>query len=258
MNPRLPWKAGGQRRHKGLLSGWFSCHIQWRYFERDLVMVSFLRLHVSESVPMREDVTGFLRRSGQGDQAAYDTLLPVVYGELKRLARGFMAHERDDHTLQTTALIHEAFLRLFEFRDVQWQDREHFLRVAARAMRRVLVDHARGRNRVKRGGGAERLPMDQVADEAVTFFGCPDLDILALNIALDRLEADYPRQARVVEFLFFAGLTHPEVAEVLKVSPKTVERDWLFARAWLICEMERPRGRPQPLSDHEPPSGGDA
>lgn len=183
------------------------------------------------------NVTELLARLSQGDRAAYDSLLPIVYDELRRAAQGLMARERDDHTLQTTALVHEACLRLFDFRDARWDDRGHFLRVAARAMRRVLIDHARERNRLKRGGDMRRLPLDQVADEAATFFGCPSLDVLALDDAINRLENDYPRQARVVELLFFAGLSHPEAAEALEVSLSTIDRDWSFARVWLLREM---------------------
>jgi RNA polymerase sigma factor (TIGR02999 family) len=151
-----------------------------------------------------------------------------------------MRRERPSHTLQTTALVHEACLRLLKIREVQWRDREHFLTVAARAMRRVLVSHARDRNRIKRGGGAERLPLDIVIEEAGTFFGCPTIDVLALSMALDRLEEKFPRQARVVELLFFAGLSHAEAAEVMHTHRKTVDRDWTFARTWLLCAMESP------------------
>jgi RNA polymerase sigma-70 factor, ECF subfamily len=196
---------------------------------------------------VNNEVSALLARLNQGDQTAYDTLLPVIYGELKTLARRYMARERDDHTLQATALVHEAYLRMVEIRETRWEDRAHFLRVAARAMRRVLVDHARERNCAKRGGGAQRLPLDVVEEDAVTMFGCPDLDILALNTALDRLELEYPREAQVAEFLFFAGLTRPETAQSLGISLKTVDRDWLFARTWLVREMEQPdRRRPGP------------
>jgi RNA polymerase sigma factor (TIGR02999 family) len=192
---------------------------------------------------VKEEVTELLARLSNGDQAAYDRLVPILYGELKGLARTLMRHEGSEHTLQTTALIHEAYLRLLEIRQVRWQDQAHFLRVAARAMRRVLVDHARRRKRLKRGGGRERLPLDLVLEEAVTFFGFPELDVLALNTALDRLEAHYPRQARVVELLFFAGLSRPEVAGLVDVDRRTVNRDWLFARTWLLREMERSPSR---------------
>ena len=195
---------------------------------------------------MEADVTALLARLNQGDRAAYDTLLPVIYGELRKVARVYMSRERGDHTLQTTALVNEACLRLLDLRQARWVDRSHFLRVAAQAMRRVLVDHARGRGRLKRGGDAARLSLDLVLEEAGTFFGTPSLDVLALNEALDRLEASYPRLARVVELTFFAGLSHPEVAELLQVSPSTVDRDWSFARVWLIREMEGPRGPNRP------------
>src|SRR5690606_18494459 len=185
------------------------------------------------------DVTAILERLRQGDRAAYDSLVPIIYEELRRAAQGLMARERDDHTLQTTALVHEACIRLFDFRDARWEDRAHFLRAAARAMRHVLIDHARERNRLKRGGDVRRLPLDQVSDEAATMFGCPDLDIVALNDAIDRLEGSYPRQARAVELIFFAGLSPPEAARLLEVSLSTIDRDWSFARVWLLREMER-------------------
>ena len=193
-----------------------------------------------EEIRMETDVTALLARLSQGDRAAYDTLLPVVYAELKRVAQGYMSRERGDHTLQTTALVHEACLRLFEFRGATWENRSHFVRVAARAMRRVLIDYARERGRLKRGGDATHLPLDRVVEEAGTFFGTPDLDVLALNDALEDLEAAYPRQARVIELMFFAGLSHAEVAEALQVSRSTVERDWSFARVWLIRAIEGP------------------
>ena len=195
------------------------------------------------------DVTGLLARMTEGDQAAYDRLLPMVYGELKRLARGFMSQERDGHTLQTTALIHEACLRLFQSREIRWEDRAHFFKLASRAMRRVLIDYARERHCFKRGGNVSRLPLDEVLEEAATLFCCPDLDLLALNMALDRLEADFPRQGQVVHLVFFAGLSHHEAANVLGVSPKTVDRDWLFARAWLLREMDPSAGRPDLPAD---------
>ena len=192
------------------------------------------------------DVTAILERLRQGDRAAYDSLVPIIYEELRRAAQGLMARERDGHTLQTTALVHEACIRLFDFRDARWEDRGHFLRAAARAMRHVLIDHARERNRLKRGGDARRLPLDQVSDEAATMFGCPDLDIVALNDAIDRLEGSFPRQARAVELICFVGLSHPEAAQLLEVSLSTIDRDWSFARVWLLREMERPSRPPHP------------
>lgn len=197
---------------------------------------------------MRADVTALLARMGEGDPDAFDALVPLVYDELRQVAQAYMARERRGHTLQATALVHEAFLRLGEASTMPCEDRSHLLRLAARAMRRILIDHARERGRQKRGGATPRFSLDDVIEEVGTHFGVAQLDVLALHEALDRLEVDYPRQARVVELLFFAGLSHPEVAEVLAISRSTVDRDWSFARVWLIREMEgskRPGPRPE-------------
>lgn len=191
------------------------------------------------------DVRGLLERLNEGDREAYDSLLPLIYEELRRSAHRLMSREREDHTLQTTALVNEAWLRLFDFRGARWEDRGHFLGVASKAMRHVLVDHARGRGRLKRGGQAPHVPLDELdrmVQGGASFFGCGDLDVLALNQALDTFEAKYPRQASVVELLFFAGISHPEAAEVLGLSLSTVNRDWGFARVWLLREMEQAVG----------------
>jgi RNA polymerase sigma-70 factor (ECF subfamily) len=168
-----------------------------------------------------------------GDQSALDKLMPLVYDELRRLARRFMSSERPDHTLQTTALVHEAYLRLVGSGGEPWEGRKHFFAVAARVMRQVLIDHARGIRRVKRGGGAAKVPIEEAAvlssDRAV--------DIIALDEALSRLEAKDERKSRVVEMRIFAGLENSEIAEVLGVSRNTVIRDWNFARAWLRSEL---------------------
>jgi RNA polymerase sigma factor (TIGR02999 family) len=178
-------------------------------------------------------ITGLLRAWGAGDAAALDALVPLVEAELRRLARRHMAHERADHTLQTTALVHEAFIRLVDAQDVQWQDRAHFLGIAARLMRRVLVDHAREHGARKRGGGAINVPID---DEMVV--SRPrDLDLLALDHALEALALVDERKCRVIDMRFFAGMTVEETAEALHVSADTVKRDWRLAKLWLLREM---------------------
>jgi RNA polymerase sigma factor (TIGR02999 family) len=180
-----------------------------------------------------------LARIVAGDQDAYDDLIPLIYDELHLVARTLMHRERPHHTLQTTALVNEACIRLLRLRHVVWEDQAHFIRVAASAMRRVLVDHARGRNRHCRGSGKEPLPLEEIEREGATFFDYPDLRILALDAALDKLSAVEERKARVVELLYFGGLTREETAEVLGVTPRTVFRDWSFARLWLIRELEQ-------------------
>lgn len=174
--------------------------------------------------------TELLLAWGRGDAAAFDQLVPLVHGELRRLARRHMVNERPDHTLQATALVNEAYLRLIEIRHVQWQDRAHFLAMAARVMRRILVDAARARGSGKRGDGIQTLVLTEASEVS------PDRhpDISALDEALERLAAEYPRHSQVVELRFFGGLTLDETAEVLRVSRDTVKRDWQFAKLWLL------------------------
>jgi RNA polymerase sigma factor (TIGR02999 family) len=179
-------------------------------------------------------VTELLRAWGDGDEAALGELIPLVESELRRLARVYMARERIGHTLQTTALINEAFLRLIDARQVAWQDRAHFLGIAARLMRRVLVDHARARGMQKRGGGAYKVPLD----DALAASPAPDLNVLALDRALEALAAVDERKCRVIEMRVFAGMTVEETAEALRVSADTVKRDWRLARLWLVRELE--------------------
>lgn len=179
-----------------------------------------------------DDVTRLLRQWRGGDAEALDRLAPMLYGELRRLASGQLARERRNHTLQATELVHEAFVRLMGT-DVPWQDRAHFLAVAARTMRRLLVDHARGRAREKRGGGLHRVtlrPGDAVVDP-------PREGIVALDDALTGLAGRDERAAAVIELHHFGGLTYDEIAEVLGVSASTVKRDLRLARAWLRREM---------------------
>jgi RNA polymerase sigma-70 factor, ECF subfamily len=161
-------------------------------------------------------------------------LTPLVEAELRRLARGYMRRERAGHTLQTTALVNEAFLRLTDARSVRWQDRAHFLGISARLMRRVLVDHARSRGYRKRGGGAERVTLNEAL---VTSTETP-VDVVALDSALEALAAVDIRKSRVIELRFFGGLSVEETAVVLHVSPDTVKRDWRLAKLWLLRELE--------------------
>jgi RNA polymerase sigma-70 factor (ECF subfamily) len=179
------------------------------------------------------EITQLLADWSEGDEAAFQRLLPLVYDELHRLANAYMRRERQDHTLQTTALIHEAYLRLLGQQNVRWQTRAHFFAVAARAMRNILVDHARGRGRAKRGDGAAILPLGDVAPMS----GERADELVAVNTALDGLTAIDPRKGRVFELRYFGGMSIDEAAEALKVSPATVTRDWRMARAWLRREL---------------------
>lgn len=176
------------------------------------------------------EVTVLLRRWSSGDAGALDALLPAVQEELRRLARSYMRRERDGHTLEPTALVNEAYLRLVDQRDVRWASRGHFFAIAAQAMRRVLVDHARGHVAAKRGGGAERVTLSGMADMQPERTG---IDVLWLNQALERLAALDARQAQVVELRYFAGMSVEEVADVLEISPATVKREWATAKLWL-------------------------
>ena len=179
------------------------------------------------------DVTQLLQAWCVGRQDALDQLLPVIYGELRRLAASYLRRERGDHTLQATALVHEAFLKLVDQRDVRWQNRAHFFGIAAQMMRRILVDHARAHAASKRGAGERPLTLD----EALIVCPSSDIDILALDEALVRLAAVDPQQSRVVELRFFGGLTIAETAEVLHISVATVGREWTLAKAWLYAEL---------------------
>ena len=174
-------------------------------------------------------VTGLLQAWGEGDRRALDRLLPLVYGELQRLARSYMWREGPEHTLEPDALVHEAFVRLVDQRSVRWQDRSHFYGVAAWLMRRVLLKHAEAKGARKRGGGRWRVPLDEAMAEEAQL---PE-DLLALEEALEALGELDSRQARVVELRFLAGHTVEETAQLLGVSPITVKREWRLARAWL-------------------------
>lgn len=182
-----------------------------------------------------EGITQLLIDWGQGDQAALERLMPLVYSELRRLASNYLRRERAEHTLQPTALVNEAYLKLVDQRNARWQNRAHFFGIAAQLMRRILVDHARQRQAVKRGGvDQQRLSITS----AGAVVKQPEIDLLALNEALDELGQMDPQQSRIVELKFFGGLSIEETAEVLGISHATVERDWKLARAWLRRQLE--------------------
>lgn len=188
------------------------------------------------------DVTRLLLRWSEGDASALDRLLPVIYGELRRIASSQLRRERPDHTLAPTALVHELYLRLVDQRRATWQHRAHFFGVAAQLMRRILVDHARERQAAKRGGSATRLSLEYALEEsepAGAAHGSDALEVLSVDDALDRLARLDADQARIVELRFFAGLTVEETAHVLNRSPRTIKREWRLARAWLYRELQR-------------------
>ena len=177
--------------------------------------------------------TTLLLAWGRGDETALDQLIPLVHDELRRLARRHMAGERAGHTLQATALVNEAYLRLIDVQHVDWQNRAHFLAMSARLMRRILVDYARSKGSQKRGGGAMKVTFD----EGLPVAGDPAMDLVALDDALDALATMDERKSRVIELRFFGGLSVEETANVLAVSPETVMRDWKLAKAWLMREL---------------------
>ena len=191
----------------------------------------FAKVHLT-SAPSVE-ITRLLRAWSGGDQAAFERLTPVVYDELRRIARGYMRHERPDHTLQATALVHEAYLHLIDVQNVGWQDRAHFFAVSAQMMRRILVDRARARVTGKRGGAAAHVQLDEIPEVG----SWRAIELMALDDALTAMAKMDPRKAKVIEFRFFAGLSVEETAEVLKISPQSVMRDWKLARAWLEREL---------------------
>jgi RNA polymerase sigma factor (TIGR02999 family) len=185
--------------------------------------------------PSPHQVTQLLLAWSDGDPAAQEQLIPLVYGELRRLAKQYMARERPDHTLQATALVNEAYLRLVDAKEVRWQNRAHFFGIAARLMRQILVNHALAHRAAKRGGTALRLTLEEAAGLSKE----PDVDLVALDEALTRLAGLGPEQGRIVELRFFGGLSIEEAAEVLRVSPATVKRGWTMAKAWLHCELTK-------------------
>ena len=185
-----------------------------------------------------QEVTLLLSALTRGDEGAASKLIPAVYDELRRLAGSYMRRERVDHTLQATALVHEAYVKLIEQRSVNWQSRAHFFGVAAQLMRRILIDYARGHSRQKRGGDHKKVSLD----EAIIFDEQRADELLAVDDSLKRLAEMDPRQARIVEMRFFGGLSVEEAAEFLGVSPKTVKRDWSVAKAWLYADLKERHG----------------
>ena len=183
----------------------------------------------------QHEITRLLADWSNGDRQALEKLTPLVYDELRRLAGRYLRNERPGHTLQSTALVHEAYMKLVGQTSVRWQNRAHFFGIAAQMIRRILVDYARGRRAGKRGSGAEKLSLD----EAIALPGSPDLDLIALDDALDGLAKMDRRQSRLVELRFFAGLTLEETAEVMQMSIATAKRDWVSAKAWLSREIRR-------------------
>ena len=183
----------------------------------------------------REEISELLKAWGGGDAEAAERFIPLIYDELRRQARRFLNRERANHTLQTTALVHEAYLRLAEQRNVNWQNRAHFFGLAGQMMRRILVNYAISRNREKRGGANENIALDETIVIAAEK---SEVDLMALDEALTRLEKLDARQARVVELRYFSGLNIKETAEVMEISTATVKREWSMAKAWLKAELD--------------------
>ena len=186
-----------------------------------------------------QPISQMLQRWGQGDRAALEELMPLVYDELHRIAHRYIAQQAPGHTLQTTALLHEAYLRLVGQEEKHWENRAHFFGVAAQAMRHILVEYARAQLRDKRGGGALRLSLDGALDKALTLGPEQSAELVALHDALTELAKFDERQCRIVELRFFGGLTEPEIAAVLQVSQRTVSSDWRLARAWLLRQIDQ-------------------
>jgi RNA polymerase sigma factor (TIGR02999 family) len=188
---------------------------------------------VQSSIPTGTDVTQILQAWSEGDDSAPSRLMPVVYAELRRLAANYLRQERADHTLQATALVHEAYLKLVDEKRVTWKNRAHFCGIAARLMRQILMEHARAHNADKRGGKLEKLYLEETRHLAQQ----RPPDLLALDDALKTFASSHPRESEVVELKFFGGLDAREIAEVLHVSAKTVARDWSFAKVWLLRQL---------------------
>lgn len=183
------------------------------------------------------DVNRLLLEAADGDSSALERLVPIIYAELRQIAHRRLGGERVDHTLGTTALVHEAYLKLMNLERVNWQNREQFMAIVSRVMRQILVDYARRRRADRRGGGQPRIELGAVSEHLATTSDVRIVEILALDQALERLERQNDRHARIVECRFFAGMSIDETAEALSLSPATVKRDWIMARAWLNREL---------------------
>jgi RNA polymerase sigma-70 factor (ECF subfamily) len=215
------------RRQGGLVAG--------RLLWPDAVSLILLK-RMEDQAPKTPPITQLLIAWSDGRREALDDLMPIVYADLRRLAGGYMRRESADHALQPTALVHEAYVRLIDQKQVKWRNRAHFFGVAAGMMRRILVDNARRRRAEKRGGDWERVTL---ADVEAAADGQPEIDVLALNDALERLAEFDPQQERIVELRYFGGLTIEETAEVVGISPATVVREWTIAKAWLRADLSR-------------------
>lgn len=182
----------------------------------------------------KQEISVILKDWSGGNRASADVLLALVYDELRKIASQYLRKERSGHTLQPTALVHEAYIKLIDISDINWQDRAHFFAVSANVMRHILVDHARAKLSEKRGGSAQRIELD----DAISFSGKPDVDVLAVDEALKKLAEFDPQQSRIVELRFFGGLTIEETAHVVGISPATVKREWAMAKAWLHRSLQ--------------------
>ena len=198
--------------------------------------VFFSLIYVNSGTEKSQEISRILQQWSDGGKEASEKLMPLVYEELRRQASRYMRRERIGHTLQATALIHEAYLKLIDQRDVNWQNRAHFFGVAAQVMKRILVDYAKARHREKRGGEAENLPLDEAR---FVISDGKSVDLLALDEALTRFAEFDPQQAKIVELKYFAGMKIEEIAEALRLSPATVKREWNSAKAWLHSEISK-------------------
>lgn len=181
------------------------------------------------------ELTNLLNAWGEGDEKAQEQLIPIIYDELRKLASSYLNRERLNPLLQTTALVHETYIKLIDAKSVKWQNRAHFFGVCARLMRQILVDHYRNDNRYKRGGNHIKISLEQVTEMATQ----KPVDLIELDDALQLLEKVDPRQSQIIEMHFFGGLTHEEIGEVLHLNSRTIKREWSAARAWLLCELEK-------------------